>query len=222
MWIHLGFWDTIFSVLVIFIFGRITGDLLGDQRVLPLFLLGGVFGAIFMFIFNIFMPNGYVLFGSAPAAMCIAMVAAMVAPDYQIRLLLLGDVKIKYIVGVFLLLILLGTANKMQALGYVARMGGVLMGVLYIYLLRSGIDLADGINKFSAKLNFENSNLPKVKKSKMEVAYRSEKQVDKNKKNLDSNQDRIDSILDKINKSGYDSLTDEEKEYLFLASKNNN
>jgi membrane associated rhomboid family serine protease len=218
--INLGFWDTIFSVLVLYIFGRIVGDLLGDRRVLPLYIMGGIFGGLLFLLFTQFFPSVSVLTGSAASAMCLALVAAMVAPDYNIRLLLLGDVKIKYIVGVFILLIFLGMANKYHAEAYIARLGGVMFGMFYIYKLRNGVDLADYFNKFGAIFNQHHTEKKVRKNPKMKVAFKNNEPLKNVKSQRDiSNQENIDAILDKINKSGYDSLNDEEKEFLFLASK---
>ena len=123
-------------------------------------------------------------------------------PDYSIRLLLIGDVKLKYLAIAYIVLDLIGTASA-NAGGSFAHIGGAIIGFTYIKVLRNGTDWS---NLFKKK--------PKLRVVKNNGAKPSAK---KNESSVD--QREIDSILDKISKSGYDKLTKEEKETLFKASK---
>ncbi len=215
MFINTSFWSLLFAGLLLHMFGRITGDLMGDHRILPLFIMSGILSGITFIIFNSFIasPSVY-LMESLPSILCIAVVGAMVAPDYSVRLLLLGDVKIKFIVGILILLMILGVFNQGAQSTYIARISGIAFALLFVYNLRNGLDLTE---KF---WSFKNLFTPKNETRNMTVVHKQKANKKSQKKfSDDTTQERIDQILDKISQKGYDSLSEEEKEYLFLASK---
>lgn len=228
MFFHEGIFHILWNMLIFYWFGRIVGDLIGNQRIWPMYLLGGAFGGLAFFIaYNIFplgSPDGpdYML-GASGAVMAIVVASAVLSPDYVMRLLFLGDVKLKYIVGAILFLDLIGVAGDHNTGGHFAHLGGALMGWLFVLRLREGADWSRPINRvtdavgnfFAAFFGRSNKGL-KVKKDG-NSNYRNRKS---NRRSSDkSQQERVDAILDKIRASGYESLTDEEKEFLFNASK---
>ena len=158
--------------------------------------------------------------------MGVIVVAGMIAPDYIMRLIFIGDVKLKYIVMTLIFLDLVAIANMSNIGGHFAHVGGMVFGVFYVRLLREGNDLAAPVNRlldWFKSLFTEQPETVKAKSKKQRkvfVRYRNESggvAPTENEK-LDF-QDRLDSILEKIKASGYDSLSDEEKEFLFQASK---
>lgn len=228
MFMHERFWHILWNMLYLFWFGRIFGDLLGDKRVLPLYLLGGMAGAFAFFVSANLLPYGgeatrYAL-GASGAVMAIVVAAGVTAPEYSIRLLFLGDVKLKYIVAVLIFLDLIGTANDMNTGGHFAHLGGALFGWFFVNQLKQGNDLAVPVNNLIDKIRnffapkkgprvaYKNPNFKKRKRSN-EKPHRASGDG-----NL-SHQEELDKILDKIKVKGYDSLSAEEKEFLFNASK---
>lgn len=121
MFLHEGFWHLLWNMLFLYWFGRIVGDFIGDQRILPLYLLGGLTGAVVFFISANLLPygmGGRFALGASAGVMAIVVAAGTISPDYIMRLLLLGDVKLKYIVAVlvFLDLILIPNGGNTGAL----------------------------------------------------------------------------------------------------------
>ena len=215
MFLHEGFWHILWNMLFLYWFGRIVGDFLGDKRVLPIYLLGGLFGGLFFYASANLLPGGsgevrYAL-GASGGVMAMVVAAGVLAPDYIMRLLFLGDVKLKYIVMVLVFLDMIGIANDMNTGGHFAHLGGALMGWLYISQLRNGIDWGKPFISFSEWIKVIGK--PKMKVVKTNGGKRPVKQQ--------TNQEKLDEILDKIKQSGYKSLTKEEKEYLFKASEEN-
>lgn len=216
MFLHSGLWHLIWNMLTFYWFGAITGDLLGDRRILPVFLMGGIFGAVIYMISSSFMsiPGGYAL-GSSAAVLSVVFTAVATAPEYRIHLLIFGEVRIKFIGLVILFLDIIGTQSMHNSGGHIAHLGGALFGFLFVYLLRRGTDLSDIPNPFLLK---------RKKKSgrSLKVAYKSQKVEDAKKgvaTGRNSLSSRVDEILEKIKNSGYESLTDEEKDVLYQASK---
>ncbi|WP_236975121.1 rhomboid family protein [Membranihabitans maritimus] len=209
MFLHLGFFHILFNMLYLFWFGRILENLLGERKILNIYIISGLIGAFFFFIFSRLLYDGEIYaLGASAAVMGIAVATATMSPDYEMRLLFLGDVKLKYLVLALVLLDLIMIPTMSNSGGRVAHLGGALMGFLYIKLLYNGIDLGD--------INWK----PSVKRPKFKVYVNKDKPQDNNRYNRPQTvEQRVDEILDKIRSSGYDSLTQDEKDFLYDASK---
>jgi len=249
MFLHHGFLHILFNMLFLYWFGKIVSDFLGNQRILPLYLMGGLAGALAYFVSAQLgvLPIGSYALGASAAVMAIVVAAGVTAPNYFMNLLFIGAVKLKYIVAIIVLLDVFSVAQiAPNTGGSIAHLGGAAFGWLFVILLRQGTDLSIPINGaidagsgFFKTLFSGNRNAPPRKKRKPHVAYknpnrraqqekrnkpqsRKERSSNNTSKTGDlSHQERVDAILDKIKQSGYESLTTEEKEYLFNASKQN-
>lgn len=223
MFLHNGIWHLAGNMITLYWFGNIAGDLLGDKKILPVYILGGIVGAIFYLIsYNAFSGIGSYALGASAATLAILFPAVTTAPDYMIHLLFLGEVRIKFI-GLFILFIdIIGTQGNINSGGHFAHLGGCFFGILFVYLLRKGTDISAPFNNMGDRLMNGNKK-QKHTKTVLKVAHRSPELTQKQAKNTSTKSDisvRVDEILDKIKQKGYDSLTDEEKEVLYQASKN--
>jgi membrane associated rhomboid family serine protease len=226
MFFHEGLWHLVFNMLNLFWFGNIVEDLLGSKRIIPIYILGGLAGAIFFWAFNFYSP-AEMAYGASAASMALLAVAGAKAPNYLIPLLFLGEVRLKYIVLVFLVLDLIGISQQSNTGGHFAHLGGALFGFLYVAILNKGTDIANPFMDFIDKITFwydkitgkqSRRNESKSKKVHLEIAYTNpknptRKSISINPEN-ESLTEKVDSILDKIKKSGIESLTTEEKEFL--------
>jgi len=226
MFLHLGFWHLLWNMVALHMFGRIVGDLAGDYRILPTYILGGLVGAGFYIMsFYLMGSIGSVALGASAGVMAIAVVAAGIAPDYEIRLLLFGNVKVKYIVAVFLFFDIIGAAGMDNSGGHIAHLGGALLGFALIWGLNRGTDVTlamyegyEGlVQRFSRKkpkkspLRVEHNALPQRPKQRgTELGVHSPSKT--------KDEDRLDQILDKIKAKGYDQLSQEEKDFLKQVS----
>lgn len=227
MFAHVGLWHMAFNMLILYWFGRIVGDLLNDRRILPLYILGGLSGAVLYFLAANLIPNvaSGSAHGASAAVLCIVAAAAWTSPNYSVRLLFLGDVKIKWIAAAVIFINLIGTqgANAGGAYGHI---GGLIFGAFYVWKLRQGSDITEPMQDTIAWVasKFDGSPKPqKKKRSPLKVTHvgRSRSAAKKSAPITTATdlQKQVDVILDKIKVKGYDSLTDEEKEILFKASK---
>lgn len=224
MFLHVGFWHMVINMLYLYWFGRITGDLIGDRHVLPIYLLGGLAGALAYFLsFQLLGPSiiGSYAMGASAAVMALVIVAGLVAPEYNMRLLLIGNVKLKYIVLAIIFFDLIGVANSSNTGGHIAHLGGMIMGYVYITQLRNGRDFSDWFASIGRRLGGIQSYKKEEKRTPMRVIHKVSTSglSGKSKKPSLSTEEQVDIILDKIKEKGYDSLTDEEKEVLYKASK---
>ena len=206
MFLHQGFWHIFWNMVWLYWFGRIIGDLLGDKRMLPLYIMGGLAGGLLFLIYSNLAGDFSNVRGASGAVSCLVIAAAVVAPNYVVRLILIGDVQIKYIALFRLVMDLISISEHNNVGGNMAHIGGAAMGAFFVYMLRQGRDLSD--------ISWTNQKKP----TKMKVIHNKKRPKPQAKTDLHS-QDRVDQILDKINATGYDSLTREEKEILYQASK---
>lgn len=235
MFMHEALWHLFGNMLGLYWFGRIVGDLLGDRRVLPIYLLSGLAGGLVYFL----MANlpgdlgfGNYALGASAAFMGILAVAGTTAPNYLIHLFILGEVRLKFIVAFFLVMDLVGISTRFNSGGSFAHLGGAAMGFLIAQQLQNGNDMTVPVNRIWDAITgfFEKLFAPRRPKPKM--AYRNpeirKQPVTKAARGTDrrgssqsdnlSHQEQLDAILDKIKMTGYDSLSAAEKEFLFNAS----
>jgi membrane associated rhomboid family serine protease len=228
MFLHEDFWHVVNNIIFLLLFGNITGDLIGDRRVLPIYLLGGLTGNLLFMISDFWMhyPVPFAL-GASGAVMALAGAALILAPDYRVMLFLLGEVKVKYIVLVMLLLDMVGIAHNSNTGGHIAHLGGFLMGGFFVYRLRDGKDLSEPINRLLDRIlslfSFSKTHVPQKAKRKTQPAFRATFGGAKGSSASDASdmsfQERLDAILDKIKEKGYENLSQEEKDFLYEASK---
>lgn len=217
MFLHENLWHIFSNMIILYVGGVIFTEYLGSKKLLLVYIFGGITGAAFYIAsFNIFpifseQLTLSVAMGASASVMAIIVAIAAYVPDYTIRLFLIGPVKFKWIAVFFVLYDLL-TIEKGNPGGHIAHLGGAFFGFFYILTLKKGLVIKQLTNPFRKLFQRK----PKVKatyskKPKSDDEYRYERKV---------HQQRIDAILDKIKKSGYESLSKEDKEYLFKESKN--
>lgn len=215
MFLHTALFHFVFNMLWLYWFGEIFTLYLSDKKVLPLYLYGGLAGGIIYLLAYSFIPvlgqqaAGTYMLGASAGIFAIVFAAATLAPDYEITLAILGSIKIKYIAVVSLLLDIINIPYG-NAGGYIAHVGGALTGFLYIKSLQSGLDWAAPFYTIAGWFK---------PGSRIKVAHKNTTYSNPGNAKNRSEQQRVDEILDKIARSGYNSLTKEEKDFLFRYSK---
>jgi membrane associated rhomboid family serine protease len=221
---HGGFGHLFWNMLLIYFVGRIFLNLFDARRFLNVYLLGVIMGGLFFILgYNIFPAffnvNAYLIGASAGASAILIFICAYI-PNQEVRLIFF-NVKLWYIGAFVVLMDLIQLPASGNAGGHLAHLGGALLGYWYARQLVNGTDIGAGFSRFlDAMVNlFKRSE----RKGPLKTVYNSKKgrsatstkaQYDKQ-----SNQKKIDAILDKISKSGYESLSKTEKDFLFQAGK---
>lgn len=205
-------------------FGYILQDLTGNRKLIPIYLYGGIAGALFFLVcYNTF-PSLHAqsaiiqLAGANASVIAVAVATTTVAPDYRIFPMINGGIPL-WILTVLYLLINFSTITYGDAAAYIANLAGAGAGFFFIYRLRKGHDGSIWINRFFDWCSdlFNPDKKRKARSPKDEFYYKvSGTQPFKKIPNV--TQQRIDEILDKINQQGYRFLTDEEKEILKRAA----
>lgn len=215
MFLHFDFLHILFNLLWLYWMGQIFLGYFDQGKLIAIYLLGGIFGGLFYVLgynsFPVFagMVADSRLLGASASVIAIITALATHAPNHAIHLMFIGPVKMKYIALFSVLMYVIGISSS-NAGGNLAHLGGAAWGVIYVLQLRRGIDPAKGMTRMLNSLKKQFAPKPKVK-----ITYRKPaNDIEYNrKKNMD--QIRMNEILEKISKSGYGSLTKEEKEILF-------
>lgn len=235
MFVHDGFFHILFNMLFLYWFGRILVEYLGGAKVINIYILGGLFGGllyvtIYPTVLQLLNPGVDIstvspnLVGASAGVFAVVFGTATLVPNYTMFLLFIGPVKIKYIALFYVLSFMLQLSGPNSG-GELAHIGGALMGFLYIRQLQKGSDWGAWIG---STIRFFKSFF--VKQPKIKVTYKRgtsrRKTKDRaaaprtsGKSGSTASQEEIDAILDKISERGYESLTKEEKQKLFNASK---
>ncbi|WP_181369407.1 rhomboid family intramembrane serine protease [Flavobacterium album] len=221
--LHGGFLHLFFNMVMLFAAGRFFLTFFTQKQMFGLYMLAAIFsGLVFILSYNtlpLLSARGQSnMVGASAAIMAVLIAVAVYAPYYNVRLLLLGNVKLWHIAAFFIISDLIMASVENEG-GHIAHLAGSLLGYLYIVLLKNGTDLSKGV---SGIIDFF-SNLFKPRKAKpfTKVHRNTAPPVNRpSPKPKDITQKQIDDILDKISKSGYDSLTKEEKEFLFRLENN--
>ena len=210
--LHGGFLHLLFNMIVLFYFGNLFLDFFSKKQFFNYYFLGVVGGGIiFMISYNYFPAlsgKTTLLVGASAGVTAILVGLATKAPNYAMHFRFIGAIKLWYIAVGFILLDVIQIPISNTG-GHLAHLGGAFVGFLLTYY-------QFGENKTG---NNTISNLFKSKKQNpLKTVYKKAKTSSNTSKN-NNNQRKIDAILDKISKSGYETLTKEEKEFLFSVGK---
>jgi membrane associated rhomboid family serine protease len=206
--VHASFVHLLMNMLILYYIGNLFLDYFTPKNLLTYYLLGTVFGGLlyllaYNFIPSLSAPGGAILMGASAGVTAIFIGIATYMPRFEIRMAFIGYVKLWILASIWIFWDLIQLTGDNTG-GRLAHLGGALFGFLSMYYYSNGFSV--------------NIDLPKFKKkSPLKTVYKS-KQSSKRKptrEDKDNNQQKVNGILDKIGKSGYDSLSSEEKEFLF-------
>ena len=231
MFVHFDFLHILFNMLWLYTFGRIFLMFFTGRQLGGLYVLGGIAGGLFFLLaYNIFpyfsaVSSQSFLVGASASVMAIVFAVSFYQKDYQLNLLFLGRLKLIYL-AVGALLIDIFAITSENAGGHIAHIGGALFGILFAICYQKGKDITAFTNKLIDRFvnMFKKERSPKFKvyKNKNYKADATPNRPETDEEYLrrkKAEEQDIDNILDKLKRSGYESLSSEEKKKLFNASK---
>jgi membrane associated rhomboid family serine protease len=216
--------ELISNMLWLWAFGFIMQELTGNKKIIPLYIYGGVAGAILFIIANYAFPSlkdgieYSSLIGANASIMAIAMAVTTLAPNYRIFKNIGNGIPI-WILTTAYVLIDLSSVFTINAAYCISHFGGALAGFLFVYFLRKGKDGSIWMNNlYNWFMNLFNPEKKNIRPSVKEKVFYNTGSRQPYKKSVNITQHRVDEILDKINQQGYHLLTDEEKNILKRAA----
>jgi membrane associated rhomboid family serine protease len=214
--LHAGFFHILFNMMVLYYFGNLFLDFFNSRQFLAYLILGIISGGLVYILSYNFLPGlqtqQTLLVGASAGVMAVVIGISSHIPHYSLRFRFIGNIKLLYI-AVALVVLDVVQIPAGNAGGHLAHLGGSLLGFLMTRYFNQGKNFVDWFESLFVK----------NKKQPLKTVYKNSKQSKQTKyprkESKSEEQMRIDSILDKISKSGYDTLTKEEKDYLFKAGK---
>jgi membrane associated rhomboid family serine protease len=220
MFAHENFGHLLFNMIAIYFMGNLLKTMLGSKSVLANYVLGGLSGLVLFFLFYNLSPKlhtngGALVLGASAAAMAIVCAAAAYAPRLQVFLFGAFKLELQWLAIFLVLLDLVSIRSGVNSGGHIGHLGGAIFGYVYATQLRKGNNMFGWFDNL-----IERIKKLFAKKSRMRVDVNHARPKTDEAFNLEkkARQQKIDSILDKIGMSGYDSLTKDEKEFLFKHS----
>lgn len=216
---HSGIMHIIFNMIVMNFSGRLFMTYFTSKQLLGLYILSAIFAGIcYILVFYVLNINAPIV-GASAAIMAILVATTTYHPLMDLRLLIIGNVKLWHITAVIIIVDLMQLRSENMG-GHISHLSGAFFGFIFIKLLQNGTDLSTVVTRvigFFANLFKKNTSTPfkKVHKNYSKPLVKSVSKI----VTKDKSQQQIDEILDKISQSGYDSLTKEEKEFLFKVGK---
>lgn len=215
---HSGFFHLFWNMYLLYFTSRLFLNLFSPRTFFNVYFLGVLLGGLtFMLSYSVFPAFQYaspIMVGASAGVMAVLIFMATYSPDLEVRIIFF-NVKLRYLGIAFVLLDVIQIPYG-NAGGHLAHLGGAALGYLYVKRLDQGVDIGLPFE------NFTNLVLNLFKKqSKLKTVHKRKASSNSKKKvtTQEVDQSKIDSILDKISKSGYDSLTQKEKDFLFQAGK---
>lgn len=217
MFLHTSFWHLFFNLLYLYFFGRLFTHYMAERDLLYLYLLGGIAGGLtYVASYNLFpaFEEYFVLSnnrGASGAAMALVAATALRIPYQPVRLFFVLEVKLWMVaLGLFLFDLVSIPVNNPG--GHLTHIGGALFGLLYMRAYLRGTN-------WNSRVALQLSKLRKwfVPKAPLKTVHTTKNTTSDSSfhERKNNQQAQLDKILDKIAVSGYESLSKEEKEFLF-------
>jgi membrane associated rhomboid family serine protease len=210
MFTHEGLGHVFWNMVTFYFMAQIFFTIMGQRTLLYLYVMSGMAGGALLLILGMLFPNSFaggnsILIGASASVLGVGAVMAIYSPNYTVFLFGVFQLPYKYFYLIMFVVTTLIDLSENTG-GKISHMGGALFGVIYGYYLKKGNDL------FNLSFGFK-------KKSKLKVVSNNTKTyATTSAKPKSSEEHTMDELLDKISKSGYDSLTKNEKDELFRLS----
>ncbi|UFH46367.1 rhomboid family intramembrane serine protease [Flavobacterium galactosidilyticum] len=216
---HTGIMHILFNLIVLNFAGRLFMTYFTGKQLVGLYFLSAIFaGIVYISIFYILNISAPII-GASAAIMAILVATTTYNPLMELRLFIIGNVKLWHVAAVIILVDLMQLRSENMG-GHISHLAGAFFGFIFIKLLQNGTDLSKIVSSF---LDFFTNLFRKQKATPFKKVHKNyNKPLEKSVSKIitkDKSQQQIDEILDKISQSGYDSLNKEEKEFLFRVGK---
>lgn len=214
MFVHADFFHFLGNLFVLWFSSTYFLTYFTTKQFAFVYFAGGIFAGLFYILLSLLFGESSILVGASAAIFSVLFAVTVYAPYIEVKLFFIGIVKLWHIAFfiLFLDIIQMPFGNFM---GHLSHFSGALFGLIFIKLLQNGTD----ISKPFHTLSFDFKPKKKTHFSKVHVNKTTQNTSNLKTKTTTVDQKRVDDILDKISKSGYDSLSKEEKEFLFKIGK---
>ena len=218
MFAHIEVGHFLFNLVTLFTVGKLFRHFLGSKRLVANYILGGLAGfLVYLICYNIFpgLNTKSSILGASAAVMSLIITIGMVKPNYAIKLFGVFEMKLIWLCGILVFVDLISLQKGFNSGGHLGHLGGALFGFFYARNYNEGKNMASWFENLLSRIS---SVFNGKKRSDLHTVHKRPKTDEQFNVEKASRQKRIDQILDKISRAGYDSLTKDEKDFLFKYS----
>ncbi|MEN9301623.1 MAG: hypothetical protein RL264_52 [Bacteroidota bacterium] len=216
---HFSFLHFLMNMLFLYFSGQFFERIFDSKRLLYTYILGGICGGLVEILSHLLFPGiqtqDSVVVGASGSIMAIFAALAFYRPNTSVMVFSVFPLPIYVLALLFLLNDIIGLGNDHDNTAHFAHLGGMIFGVISVLNVQSNANVMNGFYAFLDRIKGLFSGKSKPNKSQFSRPKTDEEYNMERKKR----QEKTDAILDKISKSGYDSLTRDEKDFLFNQSK---
>ncbi|MNJ92092.1 Rhomboid family protein [compost metagenome] len=214
---HFDFLHLLFNMIFLYFAGNMFRQFFSDRRLLHVYVVGGIAGGIAEVIARQFMGQYPTVIGASGSIMALFIAMAVYRPNIQVSLFGIIPVKL-YVIALIYLGSELVQMTQIDGIAHFAHLGGALIGFLSVQNLHSSSNIINWTESLHQRVLSYFSGRKRGPKMKAQKGGRTVKSDEQYNMDAKAKQARIDKILDKISKSGYESLTKAEKDFLFSQS----
>ncbi len=224
MFVHYDFFHIAFNMIFLYWSGRLFEQLFDQKRLLYTYLLGGIFGGVLEIIAHAIFPafglTSSIVVGASGAIMAIFVAVAFYRPNLKLNFFGLFEIRVIYVALIFILKDLLSLGSD-DLTAHFAHLGGAILGMISVQNIHSSGNIVNRMQQFGDWILslFSGSGKPKMKVKRGSGSSTRAKTDEEYNIEAKAKQEQVDRILDKISKSGYESLSKKEKDFLFNQSK---
>jgi len=206
----------LFNMIALYSMGKLFTTMVSPRKLWLIYFLGGISGyLLFLLSFSgstiLNAGRDYSILGASASAMAIVTATAIIQPSRIVYLFNAVRLELAWLAIILVVLDLASIRNGINSGGHIGHLGGALFGLLYGIGVRFGITRWRDVSSFFSGL---------MKRSSMRTVHRQARPKTDDEFNAEraERQKKIDNILDKIGRSGYESLSQSEKDFLFKHS----
>ncbi|MFI5150070.1 MAG: rhomboid family intramembrane serine protease [Bacteroidia bacterium] len=220
MFTHTEFGHLFYNMLTLYFIGSIFCEFMGSKRLVGLYFMGGLSGGILFMLMNGTLPLEFMkpgpLLGASAGIMAVVAAIGVYAPNLMVNLFGIWPVKLKYVaLGLFVVSSVIDLQSSNTG-GKISHFGGAIFGLVFALRYQKGVDITRGATGiFDSLLHL----FRKREKRHVKMAYKRPVSDEVYNESKVNDQKKMNDILDKISRSGYESLSKEEKDFLFNTSK---
>jgi membrane associated rhomboid family serine protease len=215
MFAHIEFLHFLINTIALYFAGGLFGTVMNKRKLIAVYLLGGLCGYLFFlagFQFFILRSMSSLILGASGAVMAIIVSTGVAEPTYRIRLFDVFDVQLRWLVAFLVIVDLVAIGDGQNSGGHLGHLGGAFFGLVYGLNYRNNHGKAGIFASWGRAINNAMKPAPALKVTHREGRPKTDDEFNAERA---ERQRKVDEILDKISRSGYDSLTKGEKEFLF-------
>ena len=222
---HYSIWGFVSNMLWLWAFGYVLQDLVGNKKLIPIYLYGGFVGGLFFVATASYIPSihqsifsGYLFEGASAAVVAVAVATTTLSPNYRIYQHI-GSGFSLWILGLLFLAVDIASIAFASPAVIASHIAAALIGFVFIKQLKNGNDWGYWMYNIVYKIDdlFNPEKKQQRQKQTERIFYKTQAPVFNKTANV--TEKRVDEILDKISKQGYERLSKEDKDFLERASK---